>query len=177
MPVTLLKFPSQKIIKIKTQEKDGYQALVLGVLKNGTFSDNMKVEDYDLVTEFPILQLDWQFTTEGNVLTSELFQEWVMVAVTWIWKWKGFQWWMKRFHLRWWPETHGSKFHRHIGSMGNRKPRRTQKWHPHAWRMWWETVTLKNIMVHDIFDHNGSTYVALHGSIPGANQGFVKIYL
>jgi len=49
---------------------------------------------------------------------------------------------MKRFHLKGGNKTRGSKFHRWIGSMGNRKPRRTQKWHPHAGRMWGEHVTL-----------------------------------
>jgi large subunit ribosomal protein L3 len=50
-------------------------------------------------------------------------------------KGKGFQGAMKRFNLSGGQKTHGSKFHRQIGSLGNRKPRRVQKGHPHAGRM------------------------------------------
>jgi ribosomal protein L3 len=45
--------------------------------------------------------------------------------------------------------------------MGNRKPRRTQKGHPHAGRMGNEHITLKNVPLVDTLVHDGSKFLAV----------------
>ncbi len=76
-------------------------------------------------------------------------------------KGKGFQGAVKRFHLAGGPKTHGSKFHRHVGSLGNRKPRRVQKGHPHAGHMGTDTVTLHNRPVAEIITVGDDKFIAV----------------
>ena len=90
-------------------------------------------------------------------------------------KGKGFQGVMKRHNASGGPETHGSKFHRQVGSMGNRKPRRTMKNHPHAGQMGGDQVTLRDRKVIDIVHVDGKSYVAVRGSIPGAHNALVSL--
>lgn len=110
------------------------------------------------------------------VLSADLLKVGEHVHVRGTSKGKGYQGAVKRFHLAGGPETHGSKFHKHIGSMGNRKPRRVQKGHPHAGHMGTEQITIKNVKIQDMFTVEGATYVALKGSVPGARNGLVKVY-
>jgi ribosomal protein L3 len=59
--------------------------------------------------------------------------------------------------------------------MGNRKPRRTLKWHPHAGRMGNQRVTLKNIQVIDTLTRDSEQLAVLRGSMPGAYNGLLRI--
>lgn len=163
--VTILEFPEQQLVRLKTQDTDGYQAAVI----------SSKSWNNDKLFEF---RLD-----EGNLIGEELktIQSSLLdtieyVAFTGTSKGKGFQWGIKRFHLHGMPATHGHKYTRHLGSKGNRKPRRTQKGHPHAWHMGMETVTIKNIKIIDRYDHEWKHYVVVKWSIPGWYNGFVKCY-
>jgi ribosomal protein L3 len=61
--------------------------------------------------------------------------------------------------------------------MGNRKPRRTQKGHPHAGHMGSETITLHNRPVVDIVTLHGTEFIALKGAVPGAYNGYVSLYV
>lgn len=176
-PVTLLAVPSQEVVRYKTDEKDWYTALVVGVEKE--ISDKkkgMKVS-YTQVTEFPVDTDFMQKYAAGAVLDGSVLEGIQMVAVEGSWKGKGFQGGMKRYHLKWGNKTRGSKFHRWIGSMGNRKPRRTQKGHPHAGRMGWERTVLKNRSIINTFTDNGQHFVAIKGSVPGAYNGLLKLYV
>jgi ribosomal protein L3 len=59
--------------------------------------------------------------------------------------------------------------------MGNRKPRRTLKWHPHAGRMGNQRVTLKDIQILDTFTRDNEQLAVLKWSLPGAYNGLLKI--
>lgn len=63
----------------------------------------------------------------GTMLSPSVLQDIDTVTLVAISKGKGFQGGIKRFGLKGMPATHGHKFTRHLGSKGNRKPRRTQK--------------------------------------------------
>lgn len=177
VPVTLMRFPYQQVLKYRTMEKDGYDAVVVWVHKKDTkAADENKKADYDLVVEFRLSESSNSLGDAGLALSSDVIKEWDVLHLTSTSKGKGYQGAMKRFHLKGGPKTHGSKFHRHVGSMGNRKPRRTMKGHPHAGHMWNETVSIKNIKVHDVVSIDGVSYVALHWSVPGATNSFVKVF-
>ncbi len=175
VPVTLGQIPEQEVVRYKTQEKDKYEALVVGVGKSESDKEKGQKVSYGTMAEF-VVSSDF----------SENHPAWSMIGVQTLdgiqsitlmsyGKGKGFQWGMKRFHLKGGNKTRGSKFHRWIGSMGNRKPRRTQKGHPHAGRMGNVHVTLKNISVVDTLAHNGQNFVAVKGSVPGSYNTMVKI--
>lgn len=131
-PVTLVEILPQKILRYKTADKDGYSAVVIGVEEKALHKEKGQKKAYTMMTEFKV---DDAFATNHEVGTDldVSFLEGVeLVTVKGTSKGKGYQGVMKRFHAAGGPKTHGSKFHRHVGSMGNRKPRRTMKNHPHA---------------------------------------------
>ena len=174
---TIVKVLPQEVLRFKTQEKDGYDAVVIGVNKKELKKDKWMKIKYSMVTEFK--NIDETFSNEyksWTIIDVNLLEGIDLVSVKWKSKGKWFQWVMKRFHAKWGPKTHWSKFHRQIGSLWNRKPRRVQKWHPHAGRMWWEMTTLKNIKIIDKITQDNEQLLLLKGSIPGSYNAYIKIY-
>ena len=174
-PVTLIQIPTQEVVRYKTVEKDGYEAAVVGLGKKESSKEKGQKISYGVVAEFTVAPDFVQTYAAGTELTPALLDWVTSVSLSGYGKGKGFQWVMKRFHTKWWQKTRGSKFHRAVGSMGNRKPRRTQKGHPHAWRMGNDHVTLKNIAIVDNFVHDGQHFFAVKGSVPGSYNWIVKI--
>jgi large subunit ribosomal protein L3 len=174
VPVTIAQIVPQEVVRMKTLEKDGYQAVVVGVgkkelttkLKGNKISWQRMVEFSTTQTYLPGVHLDWTLL------------DWLAhVTIEWVSKGKWFQWWIKRHHFAWGPASHGSKFHRALWSTWNRKPRRTNKWHPMAWRMWTDTVTLKRVPLLDTFQQDGQSFVVFKWSLPGAYNQLLKIRL
>lgn len=177
VPVTIAQVVPQEIIRYKNKEKDGYFAAVFGAEKKEakTKTKKEKKTTYKTVAEFPV---DENFIKTHEIWKSVdmgILENVKQVEVVWTSKGKWYQWVMKIFHTKGWPKTHGSKFHRHVGSMGNRKPRRTQKWHPHAAHLGNEQVTVKKIQVIDTITKDKEQLVILKWSLPGAYNGMLKL--
>ena len=100
--------------------------------------------------------------------------EWVeSVSLSSISKWKWFTWAMKKHNFHWGPKTHGSKFHRALWSIGNRKPTRTHKWkkmHGHHWDI---MVTLKKVPVELL--NKEASIIGVRGWVPWARNTLVSI--
>lgn len=174
--VTLVQIPTQYLVRYKTEEKDGYDAMVVGLNKKEHKTNTGKIIfTYKNIKEFDISKDEIWKLQNGDEIVFETELEWQELTVIWITKGKGFQWGMKRFHLKWWPETHGSKFHRQIGSMWNRKPRRTMKWHPHAGHMWVDRTTVKGIKVLKTVKDEQETLLVLKWSIPGHYNAVIEL--
>lgn len=171
VPVTLLALESQEVIRYKTDEKDGYAAVVVGANKK---TKNDKTS-YKSVVEFAHDEAFAEAFAQGAALTSNLLADATSVTIKGISKGKGFQGGMKKFNLKGGEQTHGSKFHRQIGSLGNRKPRRVQKGHPHAGHMGTDAITLHNVVVLDIVSHDDGQFLVVKGSIPGAYNSTVQV--
>lgn len=176
-PVTLLKVMPQEVIRYKTQEKDGYVAMVVWVDKRQVEKAKGNKVHYSLVTEFSVDDQFMQDHQQGAVLSSDVLEGVSTVSLIGESKGKGFQGVMKRFHTKGWPKTHGSKFHRQVWSLGNRKPRRVQKGHPHAGRMGGDQITLKKVVVLDMFKQENETLIAVKGSVPGAYNRTIKLVI
>ena len=177
VPVTMVEVLPQKIVRYKTVEKDGYQAAVIGVDEVETKKEKGQKLAYDMQAEFDVDDAYVASHEAGSVLDLSSMDGVQSVEVKWTSKWKWYQWAMKRFHLQWGPETHGSKFHRHIWSMGNRKPRRTMKNHPHAGHMWDETITLKHVQIIDSMKRDNEQILLVKWSLPGARNGKLKFII
>lgn len=176
IPVTVVKVLPQEVVRFKTQDKDWYSAVVVWVNKKELNKDKWQKVKYSMTTEFKNIDDSFVDTYKSwTIINIDLLEGIDEVSLVWTAKWKGFQWVMKRFHASWWPKTHGSKFHRQVWSLWNRKPRRVQKGHPHAWQMWWQQVTLKNIKIVDKFQENDEQLLLLKGSIPGSYNSFLKV--
>ena len=177
VPVTMVEVLPQKIVRYKTVEKDGYQAAVVGVDEVETKKETGQKLAYDMQAEFDVDDAYVAAHEAGSLLDLSSMDGVQTVEVKWTSKWKGYQGAMKRFHLQWGPETHGSKFHRHIWSMGNRKPRRTMKNHPHAGHMWDELITMKHVQIIDSMKRDNEQLLLVKGSLPGARNGKLKFII
>ncbi len=175
--VTLLQLVPQEVVRYKTEEKDGYEAVVLAGGKKELSKEKGQKVSYAWMKEFPTSDMFKGKFSEGSFVDISLLEGVEEVSLTGISKGKGFQGAVKRFHLAGGPKTHGSKFHRHVGSLGNRKPRRVQKGHPHAGHMGTETVTLQHRPIADIITVGDDKFIAIRGSVPGAYNSLVAVYV
>ncbi len=169
IPITVVQCTPNTVTQVKTTEKDGYPAIVLGFAERKKSTKNKK---FYFVREFKI-ENENEFK-KGDTITVEILKEKENVEVTGTSKGKGFQGVIKRHHFSSGPETHGSHQHREPGSIGARaKPGRVHKGKRMAGRMGHETVTLKNIpIIHIDPNHH---LIALQGSLPGPNKGLIQI--
>ncbi len=175
--VTLAKVLPQEIIRYKTQERDGYSAVVVGVEKKELNKEKGQKLVYDMVTEFPVDESFASAYEAGKSFDVSLLEGVSSLTVTGMSKGKWYQGLVKRCNIKGGPATHGHKFSRAWGSKGNRKPRRTMKWHPHAWHMGSEQLTLKKIPLLNIMEKDGARFLIVKGSLPGARNGKLKCFV
>lgn len=162
VPVTLLEVPALTVAQVKTLDKDGYEAVVL------SFQDGKQTT----LKEVP-MSAKLQDVKIGDAVTLDLLDGVETVTIVSISKGKGFAGAMKRWNFSGGPGRVGSKFHRALGSIGTRKPRRTkpgQKMHGH---MGLDQVTLHDIPV--VLVNKELNIVAVKGPVPGARNSLVTI--
>lgn len=171
--VTLLKFiDDQEVVRVKTLEKDSYNAVVVWAWKK---EKDGKIT-YKYVREFKVESTDWY--EAWKKLSIEDLKDIEKITLKATTKWKGFQWVMKRYGFGGWRATHGSKFHRAPWSIGNMKPNRVNKNHPLPWHMWNVNVTVKNVNLlstHSLSDSDN--VLVIKWSVPGSRNSLIKIYL
>ncbi len=175
VPVTLVQVVPQEILRYKTQEKDGYLSVVVGVEKKELNKTKGQKIVYTKVQEYKVDDAFVAAHQAGSALDFSLLEGVEVVDVTGISKGKGFQGMVKRFHIKGGWATHGHKFTRTGWSKGNRKPRRTLKWHPHAGHMWVQRVTLKNVPILDRIVKDNETLLVLKWSVPGSYNSLVTL--
>jgi large subunit ribosomal protein L3 len=160
--VTLLRVPSITISQIKNADKDGYSALVLDA-KNAK-GKTMKKH------EVPCGETPAEV---GDIVDVSALEGVVSVKLMAVSKGKGFTGAMKRWNFKGGPGGHGSKFHRALGSIGCRKPRRTKPGQKMHGRHGNAMKTLASVPVELIDrEHN---IIAVRGAVPGAFNGFVYL--
>ena len=182
VPVTVLKLDGCQVVAVRTQEKDGYTAVQLGVgrakVKNvgkpmrGHFA-KAKVEPKRKLAEFrvspdAVLEV-------GAEITADHFVPGQFVDVAGMTIGKGFAGAMKRWNFRGLEATHGvSISHRSHGSTGGRQdPGRTFKNKKMAGHYGVERVTTQNLKVVAVDTARG--LVMVKGSVPGADSGYVMV--
>lgn len=173
VPVTIAKLVPQQIVRVKTIETDGYNALVLGV------AHKKKEWIFAYLTEFRLADdsVAQYIDRVGEIIDlATIADDIAKLSVTAISKGKWFQGAVKRHNLTGNFATHGHKFTRVVGSMGNRKPRRTMKWHPAAGHMGLDTVTIKDIPLISKFSKDGDHYICLKWSLPGWRNNYIKAF-
>lgn len=166
VPVTYLEVQPNVVVRTKNEEKDGYNAVVLGIApKQWRTRKGKELTRYAVQKEWAVESLDG-FET-GKNLTAESIPQDSMVAVTSISKGKGFQGVVRRHGFHGGPGSHGSHFKREPGSIGMRgDPGRVFKGHKMAGRMGNEQVTIHNRPVVVCDAEKG--LLAIKGPIPGA---------
>lgn len=175
VPVTYLKVEPNVVVRTKTKEKDGYDAVVLGVgAKTWKSRKGKEHVRYAIQKEWKVDSLDGM--EAGKALTADAVPVESMVTVTGITKGKGFQGVVRRHGFHGGPSSHGSHFKREPGSVGMRGwPGRIFRGHKMAGHMGDEKMTLRNrpIMVSDA----QKGILAVKGPIPGGNGTHVYLTL
>lgn len=182
VPVTVLKVGGCQVVAQKTQEKDGYLAVQIGVgtakVKNvsqamrGHYA-KAKVEPKAKLAEFRVSEDG--LIDVGAELMAEHFVpgQYVDVAATSIGK--GFAGAMKRHNFSGLRATHGvSISHRSHGSTGQcQDPGKVFKGKKMAGHMGAERVTVHNLSI--VRTDSDLGLVLVRGAVPGAKNGWVLI--
>ncbi|MBU0976423.1 MAG: 50S ribosomal protein L3 [Patescibacteria group bacterium] len=183
VPCTVVDVSGVYVIGKKTQEKDGYEALILGI---GKKRNPKKTESIRGIKDVPLKR--YEFRPErtrdmnlddynvGDAVKIDMFKEGDMVQVTGDSKGRGFQGVVKRYRFHGGPRTHGqSDRERAPGSIGaGTDPGRVFKGKKMPGRFGGAKTTLKNIEIVKV--EPGKSLLCLKGSIPGARNGLLKIY-
>lgn len=169
IPVTVIQCSPNTITQIKTEEKDGYPALVLGFAAYAKPGKNKK---FKFVREVRIAGNGEH--ERGGQMTVEIFEEGEKVNIVGTSKGKGFQGHIRRHNFSRGPESHGSHHHREPGSVGScAKPGRVHRGKKMAGRMGNQRQTLKDVEV--VYKDLGKNLIGVKGPVPGAINGLVLI--
>jgi large subunit ribosomal protein L3 len=171
-PVTLLKVVDTKVCEIN--QTNALVAYSKGKKFNRAIEGQQK--KYSLSKEFNrFLTLDIKNAEGVSVgdLSTEPLESAASLKSTFKSKGRGFTGVVKRYNFSGGPSSHGSRFHRRVGSIGNAEwPGRVQPGKKMPGRYGMDSVTVKNEIVS--FDKE-SGILAVKGAVPGANGAFGKI--
>ncbi len=182
VPVTLLHVDHVRVVAKRTAEKDGYDAVQLGIgnAKPKNVSKANKGHYAKAGVEAPRKLVEFRVAADaalepGAVLSSAHFVAGQKVDVTGVTVGKGFAGAMKRWNFSGLEASHGvSVSHRSHGSTGNRQdPGKTFKNKKMAGHLGVERVTTQNLEVAAIDAEKG--LLIIKGAIPGSKGGYVLV--
>ncbi len=182
VPVTVLKVDNCQVVAVRTEEKDGYTALQLGVgkakVKNVTQPQRghfakAKVEPKRKLVEFRVPKD--ALLEVGAELSASHFIAGQFVDVIGTNKGRGFSGAMRRHNFGGLRASHGvSVSHRSHGSTGQRQdPGKTFKNKKMAGHWGGERITVQNLRVIAADEARG--LIMIEGSVPGAEGGYVLV--
>lgn len=180
IPATVIDCGPVVVIQNKKPETDGYKAVKVGYgfIKASKVKKPAKgqyakagVEPMKLMREF---RTDGDFALGQLIKVSDMFTIGDHVDISGVSKGKGFAGTVKRYNQSGGPESHGSMYHRRVGSMGaNTSPARVFKGKKLPGHMGAENVTIQNL---DIVMLDGERNIlVVRGAVPGPKGGVVEI--
>ncbi len=180
VPVTIVEAGPCVVVQIKNAEKDGYEAVQIGLVERsprrnaskpivGHFKD-AGVPPTRMLGEVP---LDGECKPGDSVL-ADIFSVDEEVNVTAKSKGRGFQGVMKRHGHAGGQASHGSGWHRKPGSIGQSAwPSKVFKGVKMPGQMGNKRITVKNVKVVKVdLDRN---LLFLKGGVPGARNSYIRI--
>lgn len=169
IPVTFVRCEPNTVVQIKTQEKDGYPAIVLGC---DAYKNPSKNQKFKCLKEFRVEKTEG--LEKGQAIDLTALSEIKQVTVTGTSKGKGFQGVMKRHNFAGGRMSRGSHFHRSPGSIGCRAmPGRVHKGKKMPGHMGVDTITLKGRSIVTVAPTE--QLLGIQGPIPGAVNSYVFI--
>ncbi|MCQ2791915.1 MAG: 50S ribosomal protein L3 [Bacilli bacterium] len=172
------------VSQIKTSEKDGYKAYVVGYDNKRESRANKCEKGIAKKSNTPLAKfyrevsgkdLDSLNLNVGAKLDASLFKTGDIVDVIGTSKGKGYTGTIKRYHHTIGPKGHGSGYHRQVGSFANngRCNNRVLPGKKMSGHRGFEQVTVLNLLVVESNAEKG--YILVKGAIPGTKQSLVKI--
>jgi large subunit ribosomal protein L3 len=181
-PVTVLKAGPCVVVQAKTVERDGYEAVQLGLVEERPARANKPTAGHFKKAGVPPTRVRREVAVAagseplkaGDRVLVSVFADGDVVDVIGTSKGHGFQGVVKRHHFRGGAATHGSMFHRAPGSIGaSSYPSRVIKGMRAAGHMGVDRVTTRNLRVVKVDADNHLLLV--RGAVPGARGGYVVI--
>jgi len=182
VPVTVLKLDGCQVVATRSEEKDGYTAVQLGLgfakpkrltkAERGQFA-KAEVEPKRKLAEFRVDSAN--LLEVGDVIQADHFVPGQKVDVTGVTIGRGFTGAMKRWNFRGLEATHGvSISHRSLGGTGGRqdpgKTFKNKKMHGHYGD---ENITTQNLEVAKVDVERG--LIMIRGAVPGSEGSYVKV--
>ena len=182
IPVTVIQAGPCAVVQKKTVENDGYTALKLGFEEipekklnkpdKGLFT-KIKVTSRKYLKEFRIDDVA-KYEVGQEIKVADMFTSGDKIDVSGISKGKGFQGTIKRYGQSGGPETHGSMYHRRVGSMGsNTSPARVFKGKRLPGHMGVDKITVQNLDVVKVDSERNLLLVK--GAVPGPKGGLIVV--
>ena len=183
IPVTIVSVADNIVVQVKSEEKDKYVAVQLGIgakkKPNKAEAGHAKKANKD-ITPTVLREVAWSgegdLPAVGETITvGSVFKAGDKIQVTGISKGKGFAGGVRRYNFRGGPKTHGqSDRHRAPGSIGQgTTPGRVYKGKKMAGHMGVDQVTVQNLTVVDVNEDTKTLYIL--GLIPGHRESVVTI--
>lgn len=184
VPVTVLKIEDNIVLKKKTVEKDGYNALQvaygsvreknLNRPKSMFFAKN-EVAAKRFIREFRIPKESLNTCTEKTAAPLDWLVEGTSLDISGISKGKGFAGVMKRHNFRGFTRTRGThETFRGGGSIGQcEHPGKVMKGRKMAGHMGSERVTVKNVRIVRFMAEDG--ILCLRGAVPGGKGALIEL--
>lgn len=184
VPVTVILAEPNRVVQVKTPERDGYEAVKLGfevvpghklTKAERTIFTKLGVEPMRHLREFRLAGAT-EMTPGALHRVEDAFQPGDLVDVIGTSKGKGFASGIKRWGFRRGPMSHGSKYHRRVGSLGPRmsggggrvRPGRKMPGH-----MGHRRVTVLNLRVMRVDPERNLLLV--RGAVPGPRHSLVMV--
>lgn len=179
IPVTVVEVEPNVVMQVKTVETDGYNAIQLGVFdKKEKKSTKAEIGRAKKANTTPkrflkeIRNFDATYNV-GDKIGADVFEAGEIVDVTGTSKGKGFQGVIKRHNQSRGPMSHGSHYHRGVGSLGTMLPKRVLKGKNLPGHMGNEVVTIQNLEIIEV--NSNENYILVSGNIPGPKNSLVLI--
>ena len=181
IPVTVLEAGPCTVTQVKTVENDGYSAIQVGFgeIREKLVNKPLKgqfakagVSVKRVLREFRIEEAEGY--TVGSEIKADVFEVGDKVDVSGISKGKGYQGTIHRYGFHRGPMEHGSKYHRHAGSLGaSSDPARVFKGKKLPGHMGSVRVTVQNLEV--VRADAERNLLLIKGSVPGPKKAVVTI--
>lgn len=180
IPVTAILAGPCPVIQVKALERDGYQAVQVGFDEiperklnkpaSGHFT-KANAAPHRVLREFRLT--DAAKYQVGDKIAVDVFKTGEAVDVTGISRGKGFAGAIKRWGFHRGPMSHGSKYHRGVGSLQARDAARVWKGRKMPGHMGSVRRTVQNLEVVKV--DSEQNLLLVRGSVPGAKGSIVTI--
>jgi large subunit ribosomal protein L3 len=180
IPVTVISVEPNVVLQKKTVETDGYSAVQLGFMdKRANLVNKPMIGHFAKSNTTPkryikeIRLAGMEAYEVGQEVNCNIFAAGDYVDVTGTSKGKGYQGVIKRHNFATGFNTHGSKYHRGVGSMGVIAPNHIRKGKKMPGRMGHVKVTIQNLVV--VRADAEKNILLIKGNVPGPNKSLIIV--
>jgi len=182
IPVTVIEAGPCPVVQIKTEKKEGYNAIRLGYDARKPKHTNKPLAGLFQKNNITPCRILREFRTDGgevnykvgDQVTVDIFKEGEFVDIRGKSKGRGFAGSIKRNKFSRGPMSHGSCYHRRTGAQGaSAYPSRVFKNMPSPGHYGNTQVCIQNLSIIKI--DKEKNLLLVEGGIPGANNGYLMI--